>query len=172
MNTVVAYPQANGLVESENKSLMEGIKARLRRDRFGWVEEFPNVLWAHRTSIKQSNGETPFSLTYESEAVIPTEIGMPTYRTMMIQEGFNKEELHLNLDLLQERREMAAIQETSELSGRSGEARAQIGSYKPWKTRRCLRPGMRLIFTNPERLAPEGDVYPKRLKSKGISQSA
>ncbi|GJU91476.1 reverse transcriptase domain-containing protein [Tanacetum coccineum] len=136
MNTVVAHPQANSLVESANKSLMEGIKARLRRDRFRWVEEFSNVLWAHRTSIKQSNGETPFSLTYESGSVIPTKIGMPTYRTMMIREGFNKEELHLNLDLLQEIREMAAIRETSDLSGRSGEARAQIGSYKPWKTRR------------------------------------
>ncbi|GJU04776.1 hypothetical protein Tco_1121206 [Tanacetum coccineum] len=52
-------------------------------------------------------GEIPFSLTL-SEASSP-EIGMPTYRTMMVREDFNKEELHLNLDLLQERREMAAI---------------------------------------------------------------
>ncbi|GJV65111.1 reverse transcriptase domain-containing protein [Tanacetum coccineum] len=40
----------------------------LSRERAGWVDELPNVLWAHRTSIKQSNGETPFSLTYGSEA--------------------------------------------------------------------------------------------------------
>ncbi|GJY84276.1 reverse transcriptase domain-containing protein [Tanacetum coccineum] len=40
------------------------------REKAGWVDELPNVLWAHRTSIKQSNGETPFSLTYGSEAVI------------------------------------------------------------------------------------------------------
>ncbi|GKD39737.1 reverse transcriptase domain-containing protein [Tanacetum coccineum] len=74
MNTVVAHPQANGLVEKANKSLMEGIKTRLGRERAGWVDELPNVLWAHRTSIKTSNGETPFSLTYGSEAVIPAEI--------------------------------------------------------------------------------------------------
>ncbi|GJY35395.1 reverse transcriptase domain-containing protein [Tanacetum coccineum] len=109
MNTSVAHPQANGLVERANRSLMEGIKTKLGRERAGWVDELPNVLWAHRTSIKQSNGETPFSLTYGSEAVIPVEIGIPSYRTLMIQEEYNEEEQRLNLDLLQERREAAAV---------------------------------------------------------------
>ncbi|GJV75191.1 reverse transcriptase domain-containing protein [Tanacetum coccineum] len=111
MNTTVAHPQANGLVERANKSLLEGIKARLGRERAGWVNELPDVLWAHRASLKQSNGETPFSLTYESEAVIPAEIGMPTHRTMMIRENENEDELRLNMDLLQERREATAIRE-------------------------------------------------------------
>ncbi|GKA25119.1 reverse transcriptase domain-containing protein, partial [Tanacetum coccineum] len=112
INTAVAHPQANGLVERANRSLMEGIKTRLGRERKGWVDELPNVLWAHRTSLKTSNGETPYSLTFKSEAVIPAEIGMPTHRTMMIKEGKgNKEELRLNLDLLTERREEAAIRE-------------------------------------------------------------
>ncbi|GJU00062.1 reverse transcriptase domain-containing protein [Tanacetum coccineum] len=84
-------------------------EARLGRERAGWVDELPNVLSARHTSIKQSNGETPFSLTYESEAAIPTEIGMPTHRIMMIREDKNEDELHLNIDLLQERREAAAI---------------------------------------------------------------
>ncbi|GKE10908.1 reverse transcriptase domain-containing protein [Tanacetum coccineum] len=111
MNTAVAHPQANGLVERANESLMEGIKARLGRERAGWVDELPDVLWAHRASLKQSNGETPFSLTYESVAVIPAEIGIPTYRTMMIRENENEDELRLNMDLLQERREAATIRE-------------------------------------------------------------
>nr|GEV35994.1 reverse transcriptase domain-containing protein [Tanacetum cinerariifolium] len=91
LNTIVSHPQANGLVERVNKCLREDIKTRIGRERAGWVDELPNVLWTHQTSIKQSNGETSFILTYRSEAVIPTEIGMPTYRTMMIREGFNKE---------------------------------------------------------------------------------
>ncbi|GJW34669.1 reverse transcriptase domain-containing protein [Tanacetum coccineum] len=112
INTAVAHPQANGLVERANRSLMEGIKTRLGRERKGWVEELPNVLWAYRTSLKTSNGETPYSLTFGSEAVIPAEIGMPTHRTMMIKEGNgNEEEMRLNLDLLTERREAAAIRE-------------------------------------------------------------
>ncbi|GJX22672.1 reverse transcriptase domain-containing protein [Tanacetum coccineum] len=76
-----------------------------------WIEELPHVLWAHRTMIKSSNGETPFSLTYGTEAVIPAEIGMPTLRTTEIDLTKNNEALGMNLDLIEERREQAAIQE-------------------------------------------------------------
>nr|GEX44237.1 reverse transcriptase domain-containing protein [Tanacetum cinerariifolium] len=112
MNTAVAHPQANELVDRANRSLMEGIKTRLGRERAGWVDELRNVLWAHRTSLKTSNGQMPFSLTYGSEAVILVKIGMSIHRTMMIKEGDdNEEEIRLNLDLLQERREAAAVRE-------------------------------------------------------------
>ncbi|GKC84405.1 reverse transcriptase domain-containing protein [Tanacetum coccineum] len=111
INTAVAYPQANGLVERANKSLMHDLKARLGRERVGWVDELPNILWAHQTMLKTSNGETPFSMTYSSEAVIPVEIGMPTYRTIQFNEAQNEEEMRLNLDLIQEKRDTAAIRE-------------------------------------------------------------
>ncbi|GKC59620.1 reverse transcriptase domain-containing protein, partial [Tanacetum coccineum] len=104
------HPQANGLVERANQSLMEGIKTRLGRERKCWVDELPNVLWAHRTSLKTSNGETPYNLTFRSEAVIPAEVGMLTHRTMMIKDGKdNEEEIRLSLDLLTEKSEAAAI---------------------------------------------------------------
>ncbi|GJY52493.1 reverse transcriptase domain-containing protein [Tanacetum coccineum] len=91
--------------------LGEGIKARLDERSKNWMEELPHVLWAHRTMIKSSNGDTPFSLTYGTEAVIPTEIGMPTLRTAEVNLEENKEALEINLDLLEERREQAAIRE-------------------------------------------------------------
>ncbi|GKC06189.1 reverse transcriptase domain-containing protein [Tanacetum coccineum] len=76
------------------------------------VDELPNVLWAHWTSLKTSNRKTSYSLTFRSEAIIPTEIGMPTHRIMMVKDGNgNEEEMRLNLDLLQERREAATIRE-------------------------------------------------------------
>ncbi|GJR53777.1 hypothetical protein Tco_1404298 [Tanacetum coccineum] len=61
--------------------------------------------------IKSSNGDTPFSLTYGTEAVIPAEIGMPTIRTAEVDLVQNNEALEINLDLLEERREEAAIRE-------------------------------------------------------------
>ncbi|GJZ97630.1 hypothetical protein Tco_0670083 [Tanacetum coccineum] len=61
--------------------------------------------------IKSSHGDTPFSLTYGTEAVIPAEIGMPTYRSATVDTVHNDEELRLNLDLLEEKRERAAIYE-------------------------------------------------------------
>ncbi|GJY03019.1 reverse transcriptase domain-containing protein [Tanacetum coccineum] len=74
-----------------------------------WIEELSHVLWAHRTMIKSSNGDTPFSLTYEMEAVIPAEISMPILRTVEVDLGQNNEALEINLDLLEEKREQAAI---------------------------------------------------------------
>ncbi|GJV79531.1 reverse transcriptase domain-containing protein [Tanacetum coccineum] len=68
-----------------------------------------------------------------SEAVIPAEIGMPTYRTMMVREGFNEEELRLNLDLLQERRERAAIREVKYKTKLEQyyNKRVQLTNFKP-----------------------------------------
>nr|GEW87858.1 reverse transcriptase domain-containing protein [Tanacetum cinerariifolium] len=58
-----------------------------------------------------SNEEMPFSLTYGIEAVIPVEIKMPTMRTAKVDMIKNNEALEVNLDLLEEKREQAAIQE-------------------------------------------------------------
>ncbi|GJR74534.1 reverse transcriptase domain-containing protein [Tanacetum coccineum] len=109
--TSVKHPQSNGLVERANRSLGEGIKARLGEGNKNWLEELPHVLWAHHTMIKSSNDDTSFSLTYGTEAVIPAEIEMPTYRTAVGDAVHNDEELRLNLDLLEERRKRAAIRE-------------------------------------------------------------
>nr|GEZ54213.1 reverse transcriptase domain-containing protein [Tanacetum cinerariifolium] len=107
----VKHPQTNGLLERANRSLGEGIKARLDARSKNWIEELPYVLWAHRTMIKSSNGDTPFSLTYGTKAVIPTEIGMPTLRTTKVDLVGNNEALEINLDLLEKRRVEAAIRE-------------------------------------------------------------
>nr|GEU71766.1 reverse transcriptase domain-containing protein [Tanacetum cinerariifolium] len=107
----VKHPQSNRLVERANQSLGEGIKARLGEGNKNWVEKLPHVLWAHRTMIKSSHGDTPFSLTYGTETVIPAKIRMPTYRTAAVDIVYNDKELRLNLNLLEERRERAAIRE-------------------------------------------------------------
>ncbi|GJZ58191.1 reverse transcriptase domain-containing protein [Tanacetum coccineum] len=91
ISTSVYHPQGNEAVERANISLLRGIKTRLEKGGSAWDEEVPNVLWEHQTIKKTSNGETPFSLTYGIEAVIL--------------------ELRLNLNLLEERREIAAIKE-------------------------------------------------------------
>ncbi|GJR21357.1 reverse transcriptase domain-containing protein [Tanacetum coccineum] len=84
--------------------LGEGIKARLDERSKDWIGELSHVLWAHRTMIKSSNGETPFSLTCGTEAVIPAEICMPTLRTAEVDLTGNGEALEINLDLIEEKR--------------------------------------------------------------------
>ncbi|GJU67085.1 reverse transcriptase domain-containing protein [Tanacetum coccineum] len=78
VSTSVYHPQANGTVERANRSIMQGIKTRLHQEGGAWAEELPKVLWAHKITPKISNGETPFSLAYGTEAVIPAKIGIPT----------------------------------------------------------------------------------------------
>ena len=47
-------------------------------------------------------GETPFKLTYGSEAIIPAEVHMANHKVRMYQDKDNEEQLRLNLDLINE----------------------------------------------------------------------
>nr|GEV13237.1 reverse transcriptase domain-containing protein [Tanacetum cinerariifolium] len=106
---VVAMDYFTKWIEVKAVATITGGQARMGEGNKHWVEELPHVLWAHRTMIKSSHGDTPFFITYGTEAVIPVEIGMPTYRTAAVDVVYNDEELRLNLDLLEERRERATI---------------------------------------------------------------
>ncbi|XP_021985024.1 uncharacterized protein LOC110880901 [Helianthus annuus] len=94
-----------------NRSIIEGIKTRLGRHESNWLEELPNVLWAIRTTEKTSHKRIPYSLVFGSEAVIPAEIGVVTQRTLNMDPEANNKETMLNLKLLEETRDQAAIQE-------------------------------------------------------------
>ncbi|GJW15275.1 reverse transcriptase domain-containing protein [Tanacetum coccineum] len=133
----------------------EGIKARLGKENKNWLEEISYVLWAHRTMIKSSNGDTPFSLTYGTEAVIPAEIGMPTFRTAEVDVTENDKALGINLDLIEEKREQAAIREAK--------SKRQMEKYYNNKVRNTsFKPGD-LVYRNNEasRVEDTGKLRPK-----------
>nr|GEU87719.1 reverse transcriptase domain-containing protein [Tanacetum cinerariifolium] len=114
-----------------------------------WVEEVSHVLWAHRTMIKSSNEETPFSLTYGTKAVIPAEIGMPTLRTSEVDVAKNNEALGISLDLLEEKREQAAIQEAR--------SKAKMKAYYNARVRSTsFRPGDLVYLNNEASHAEDG----------------
>uniref|UniRef100_A0A2N9IZI8 Uncharacterized protein n=1 Tax=Fagus sylvatica TaxID=28930 RepID=A0A2N9IZI8_FAGSY len=102
------HPQANGQVEVTNRTLLKQIKTRLEGAKGMWVEELPSILWAYRTTVRTPTRETPFKLTFGTEAVIPVEIGLTTFRTTFHREEENEGQLRLNLDLLDEARGKAA----------------------------------------------------------------
>ncbi|WCJ35536.1 Pro-Pol polyprotein [Euphorbia peplus] len=105
----VFHPQTNGMTERTNRTIMEGIKRRLTHleKLTNWVEELYHVLWSYRTTPKTATGETPFSLTYGTEAFIPVEIKVPSTRVLHYTEEWNELNLRDNLDDLEEKREMA-----------------------------------------------------------------
>ena len=78
------------------------IKTRLEGAKGIWPEELPSILWAYRTTARTPTGETPFRLTYGSEAVIPAEVGLTSYQVENYDENKNDEAIRLQLDLVDE----------------------------------------------------------------------
>ncbi|GKV46622.1 hypothetical protein SLEP1_g53596 [Rubroshorea leprosula] len=95
--TSVYHPESNGMVEFVNKAILEGIKSRLEQYKARWVDELNNVLWAYRTTSRTAT------------AVIPIEIGVPSFRVTHFDKGRNGQLLRENLDLLGEVREEAQL---------------------------------------------------------------
>ena len=90
-----------------NRSLLKIIKTRLKGTKGIWPKELPSILWVYRTTARTPIGETPFRLTYGSEAVIPTEIGLTSYKVDNHDERKNNEAMRLQLDLVDEVKAMA-----------------------------------------------------------------
>ncbi|GJW32381.1 reverse transcriptase domain-containing protein [Tanacetum coccineum] len=103
------------VVSDNGKQFAEGtfpvFCQKLGRTHQGWVDELPQVLWAHRTTPKSSNGETPFSLVCGSEAVVPIKISMETKRIKEFKARQNEKKHKEDLDILEEIREIASIKE-------------------------------------------------------------
>ena len=108
--STLAYPQGNGQAEVVNKVMINGLKKRLDDAKGRWVEELPHVLWTYRTTPRRSTGETPFSMTYEAEAVILIETSFLMLKTSTFTPSNNDELLGKSLDLVEEKREKAMIQ--------------------------------------------------------------
>ena len=91
-----------------NRTLLKIIKAQLDEAMGAWLKELPNVLWAYKTTTRTPTGETPFSLTYGTKAVIPIEVGITNLRREAFHKGSNDDQLRINLDCLDESRDKAS----------------------------------------------------------------
>ena len=105
-----AYPQGNGQAEAINKVIVNRLKKRLEDEKGRWVKELSRLLWVYRTTPCKSTRETPFSMFYGTEAVIPIETGFPTLRTQSFNSSNNDELLERSLDLIEEKRESVMVQ--------------------------------------------------------------
>ena len=76
------------------------------------MDELLGVLWAYRTTACKPIGISPFAHTYGMEAIIPTEIGMPTLRTDM-PDQLSTKSLIKDLDMVDELRETVAVRVAS-----------------------------------------------------------
>ena len=106
------HPQANGQIEVTNRTLLKIIKTKLDNTKGAWPEELPSIHWAYKTIARTPTGETPFRLTYGTEAVISVEVGVTSTRRAAFSEEGNKNKLRLNLDYLDEVRDKTSSRMT------------------------------------------------------------
>ena len=78
-NSVPYRPKMNGAVEVANKNVKK-IIAKATETYKDWHEKLPFALHAYRTGVQTSTGETPYSLVYGMEAVLPIEVEIPSLR--------------------------------------------------------------------------------------------
>jgi hypothetical protein len=87
----LGHPQANGQMEATKKILMKTLKEKIEDKEGAWVEFLPEVLWSYQTTIWTPMGETPFSLAYASETVIPIEVCLVSILIKHYNLGLNKD---------------------------------------------------------------------------------
>ncbi|XP_026384066.1 uncharacterized protein LOC113279600 [Papaver somniferum] len=101
------YPQSNGHVEATNKTVADILKKKLEGNNKGWCEQVHNAVWEYRTTRREATGMFPFCLTYGVEAVLPTEVIIPTTKREALEKNLNTDLILAKIDDLEENREVA-----------------------------------------------------------------
>ena len=100
-----AHPQSNEQAEVTIRTFKAALKTKLEDLKGKWVEYLLEVLQSHRTTHKSATQDTLFTLAFGTKAVAPVEVGLKSPRIEFAKAEHNEEFLHLNLDLLKEKRE-------------------------------------------------------------------
>jgi len=74
------HPQANGQVESTNKTLEGIITKTVQMHRKDWSAKLTEALWAYRITWKNSTGFSPYQLVYGKQVLLPIEFQIHTFK--------------------------------------------------------------------------------------------
>jgi len=96
----VEHPQINGQAEAVNKVLLGQLKKRIDGAKGKWPDELLEILWAYRCTPQSSTHEAPYTLVYETDAVIPVKIGQSSLRQQHHNPQSNDDCMNTHLDLL------------------------------------------------------------------------
>ena len=80
-NSVPYQPKMNGAVETANKNVKK-IIAKATETYKDWHEKLSFALHAYRTGIRTSTGVALYSLVYGMEAVLPSEVEIPSLQVL------------------------------------------------------------------------------------------
>ena len=77
------HPQANGQVESTNKTLENILTKNMAYHHRDWAQKLPEALWAYRTTWWNTTGFSPFELVYGKSPLFPIEFEISMLRTAL-----------------------------------------------------------------------------------------
>ncbi|XP_070008072.1 uncharacterized protein [Nicotiana sylvestris] len=78
-NSTTYKPLMNGDVEAANKNIKKILRKMVEKHKH-WHEKLSFALLGYRTTVRTSTRATPYMLVYGTEAVIPTEVEIPSLR--------------------------------------------------------------------------------------------
>ncbi|KAM1196039.1 hypothetical protein ACFX2J_022457 [Malus domestica] len=85
------YLQTNGQVEASNKVLIDILEKMIKERSGMWHLKINEALWAYRTSLRTSNGTTPYVLTYRHDVMLPIELSINLLRVIEQSSLFSAE---------------------------------------------------------------------------------
>ena len=74
VNTSSYHPQTDGLVERFNSTLCQSLSMYVAKNQKDWDEYIPLILFAHRTSVLEAIGDSPFYVLYGREPRLPIDV--------------------------------------------------------------------------------------------------
>ncbi|XP_009794372.2 uncharacterized protein [Nicotiana sylvestris] len=80
-NSIAHRVQMNGPVEAANKNVKKILRKIVDNNK-QWHNNLPFALLGYRTTVHTSIGATPYLLVYDTEAVIPAEVEIPSVRIL------------------------------------------------------------------------------------------
>jgi transposase InsO family protein len=101
------YPQGNGLVEYNNKNLMNILRKKVGNNKRSSDNKIKFALWADRITKKSSTGKSSFELVYELDATLPVHLKLPVYQYVQkygLDEDFQQSRIYQLVELDEIRR--------------------------------------------------------------------
>ena len=85
VNTTAYHPQSDGLEERFNRTLLDMLSKTVKAGGKDWDVRLPYLLFAYRSTVQPSTGESPFFLLYGRDPQLPTDMALlpPTVRHTM-----------------------------------------------------------------------------------------
>lgn len=97
------------MIDKTNRAILDDLKRRVIRAYDTWVNELPSILWASQIILKAATGESPFSLAFGTEIVLPPKVIFPTPQVENFGSAMSESKLRAGLDLIEERRANAHL---------------------------------------------------------------